>query len=201
MGSQNRYEGFDPYAVAIIRRKARQLGRELRCEPLDIEQELAVELLVGLRRHDPQKLPRHIFISEILENKSATIVHHWRAQKRNQAREECSLNEPPLEKSDDPSLTFGDTLDSDIGRAGLSPEDLSQLQADLDVVMKSMTDREQRVVEALLEEPNVRRAARKLGVHHTAVYEDIRHIHERFKKADLQDYLRKRPTHPGRLRY
>jgi hypothetical protein len=201
MGSQNCYDGLDRYAIAIIRRKARQLGRQLRCSPADIEQELAMDLHVRLRRYDPQKLSRRVFIAEILDHKVATILERERAAMRDPSREERSMDEPLPDGEDGGETAFGDTVDAEIGRGGLSREDLPQLRADLAAVMQSLPARERQLMALLLDDPNVRKAARKLGVHHSTAYECLDNVRKRFAKAGLQEYLRKRPTHRGRLRY
>jgi len=168
---------------------------------LDIEQELAIDLHVRLRKYDPKRLPEHVFISQIIDHKVSSIIKHERAQMRDRRREERSLNDAPPDQEDDQNTAYGDTIDSEVGRAGLSTEALQQLKHDLTTVAKGLPDRERRLVELLLEEPNKRRAARMLNVHHTTTGADLRQLLERFERAGLRDYLNKRPTHHGRKKY
>ena len=201
MGSQNRYDGFSDYAIAIIRRKAQQLGRQLRCDPLDIEQELAIDLHIRLGQYDPTRLPEHVFISQIIDHKAVSILRYERAQTRDGRREERSLDEALPDQQAGEEVAFGDIIDSEVGRAGLSPEELRQLKHDLAIVRKHLPDRQQRLTELLKKESNKSGAARTLGISRDTAHEDLKHIHERFEKAGLREYLNKRPTHPGRTAY
>ena len=201
MRSPNRYDGFDRYAIAIIRRKATQLGRQLRCDPLDIEQELAMDLHVRLQKHDPKRLPKHVFISQIINHKVASIIKHERAQMRDHRREERSLDEALPDQEDDQETALGDTIDSELGRDGLSPEDLQQLKHDLTAVAKDLPERQRHLVDQLLVDPNFQKASEVLGVNRSTAYEHRDKLRERFEKADLRKYLKNRPTHRGRKKY
>ena len=201
MSSQNRYDGFDRYAIAIIRRKARQLGRQLQCDPLDIEQELAIDLHLRLRQYDPAQLPEHVFISQIIDHKVASIIKHEHAQMRDGRREERSLNDAPPDQADNQETAFGDTIDSEIGRASLSPEELRQLKHDLTVIAEELPEQQRRLVEQLLDDPNFRKASHNLNVHRSTAYEYRDKLQERFENAGLREYLKKRPTHRGRKAY
>lgn len=201
MGSQNCYEEFEPYAIAIIRRKARQLGRQLGCCPEDMEQELALDLYLRLRRYDPSRLPKHTFMSQILEHKAASIAEYAHAQMRDRRREERSLDEPVRTEEGAGGAPFRELFDSEVGRDGLRHEDLCHLRADLAAVMERLPVRQRRLVELLLAEFSVRRAAQELGIHHSTAYEDLVRVRERFRRAGLHEYLKINPTHPGRQRY
>jgi len=197
-------EELGRFAEWLIKKKARELiGKAglTASDRADLEQELRFDLSLRLRRYDPKRLPRHVFVSSIISNKTAAILKHERAQLRDRRREARSLNEALPDQDDGQETAFGDTFDSEVGRDGLSPEELRQLKTDLAAVTKGLSDRQRWLIELLLEDPNVRRAARKLGIHHTTAYEDIKQIHDRFEKANLREYLRNRPTHRGRKKY
>jgi len=56
MGSNNRYDGLDEYAVKLIKHKARQLvGRAgfVDADRHDLEQDMVIDLLRRLPRFDP----------------------------------------------------------------------------------------------------------------------------------------------------
>src|SRR5262249_42598198 len=71
VSEQGSSRDFDDFARRLIRRKARQLvGRAgLRFQDVpDIEHEIAVRLLQGLRWFDPNRAPRDPFVTHLVSN-------------------------------------------------------------------------------------------------------------------------------------
>ena len=76
MDYQNTYYELGEYANDLIRSKARTLiGKagftSADCE--DIEQELALDLLVRLEHYDPKKSKRSTFMTRVVEHRIATL--------------------------------------------------------------------------------------------------------------------------------
>ena len=69
MGTENSYPGLDDFAVKLIKRKARQLaGRVgfLHADRQDLEQEMALDLLLRLPHFDPTLATRETFVARLI---------------------------------------------------------------------------------------------------------------------------------------
>ena len=82
MGTENRYDGIEEYAVWLIRRKARELtgrGGFTESDQEDIEQEMMLDLLKRLPKYDPEKAQRNTFIARIVEHKVSSLIREREA--------------------------------------------------------------------------------------------------------------------------
>lgn len=115
---------FDQQLTELIHYKSRSLlghygfGRE---DIEDLRQDLAAQVVVGLRKHDPRRSTRRTFASRIIQNKIASLIAHARAQKRDRQR---------LEPIEDEGQIIGCRLltnmdlpiDVEVAMASLTPE-------------------------------------------------------------------------------
>ena len=91
----HRPDGFGDYAVRVIEHKARELGAGTSCaraDEEDLEQELYVHLCERISQFNPTIACLATFVARIVDHKAASIVRHRRAQKRDPAREQFSLD-------------------------------------------------------------------------------------------------------------
>jgi len=94
MGTDPR-ECKDEYVQQVVRIKSTQLigkyGFTVSDQP-DIEQELMIDLIVGLRQFDPDRAQRNTFIAAIVERSVARVVRHRRQPMRDYRRCRESLD-------------------------------------------------------------------------------------------------------------
>ena len=101
MGSDNQYDGIDPYAAGLIRFKARQLVGQAgftASDREDIEQELILDLLRRLPKYNPKRAQLNTFIARVVEHRVATLIEAQKAGIRDYRRCRCSLNDVETEK-------------------------------------------------------------------------------------------------------
>lgn len=85
----------DGYVMSVVRIKSRQLvGRYgfTSSDRADIEQDLLVNLVVGLRQFDPARAQRSTFIAAIIRRSVASIIRHRVQQRRDYRRCRESLD-------------------------------------------------------------------------------------------------------------
>ncbi len=104
MDCQNTYYELGDYAHDLIRSKARTLiGKagftSADCE--DIEQELALDLLVRLENYDPRKSKRSTFMARVVEHRIATLLEERRAACRDWRLCRESLDDPEWQERDE----------------------------------------------------------------------------------------------------
>ena len=179
---RNRYdEGIDPYAVEIIRFKARQLVGQAGftvADRDDLEQELILDLLGRLPKYDPKRGKLTTFIARIVEHKIANLIARQRASKRDYRRSTCSLN---------------DSLDQEdyLVRLGVEPkpdDQLSELTLDVAAVVDSLPPELRELCRRLGTE-TVSEISRDQGVSRPTLYKSVNGLREIFMDAGLKDYL------------
>jgi RNA polymerase sigma-70 factor (ECF subfamily) len=75
--------------MTVVRIKSAQLVGKYGftvCDQPDIEQELLVDLIVGLRRFDPARAKRETFITAIVQRSVARVIRHRRQPMRDYRR-------------------------------------------------------------------------------------------------------------------
>jgi len=182
MDHQNTYFELGEYANDLIRSKARTLiGKagftSADCE--DIEQELALDLLVRLENYDPQKSKRSTFMTRVVEHRIATLLEERRAACRDWRLCRESLDDPARQEDDDatphgehradPSAVDGDdiALTLDLQAAlDASPGDLHELW---DLMLKA----------------NMYRIAQDTGIPRTTLYYRLKRLRHALRAAGL----------------
>ena len=114
MGFDHLFENRDSFASRLIRRKAHQLVRHpsfSKSDRPDIEQELAMELVLKYRCFDPERARETTFIARILESKVVSLVRTRTAEKRDFRRTGKPLDET-VRDSDGGSVERAQTLNA-----------------------------------------------------------------------------------------
>lgn len=195
MGFDHLFEDRDSFASQLIRQKARQLVRHpgfRKSEQRDIEQELAMELVLKYRCFDPDRARETTFIARVVENKAISLVRARVAEKRDFRRDAHSLNET-VSDAEGGSVERAQTLDASsarthTGQAQRSAEEQAQLRFDMVEVLKALPE-DLRPLAELLMEMSEYAASRVLGKSRRQVANDVARLRELFEDADLRDYL------------
>jgi RNA polymerase sigma factor (sigma-70 family) len=90
----------------------------------DKEQDLWVQITLGMRRFDPSRASRRTFSTRIVNSKINTLMDHDRAQKRDRGRRSADLPEGLSDPHQHPSDTDR-RLDVSAALESLSPRDQS----------------------------------------------------------------------------
>ena len=195
MGSDNQYDGIDPYAAGLIRFKARQLVGQAgftASDREDIEQELILDLLRRLPKYDPKRAQRNTFIARVVEHRVATLIEAQKAGIRDYRRCRCSLNDR-FEDEDGRSVERAETFDQEdyllrTGAQSRPSDELSALAIDVTAVLEELPPKLRNLCRRLKDE-TVTEISRGTGVPRGTIYESIKKLREIFEDAGLMDYL------------
>ncbi len=193
---RNKYDDIDPYAVEIIRFKARQLVGQAGftvADRDDLEQELILDLLRRLPKYDPSRAKLNTFIARVVEHKIATLIEKQTAHKRDYRRCPCSLNERFEEEEEGRSVERAETLDQEdyLLRIGVEPraaEELRALALDVAAVVENLPLELHELCRRLGQE-TVSEISRDTGVPRATLYQSVKKLREIFEDAGLKDYL------------
>jgi len=193
--SKNHYDGFDEYAVRLIRHKARQLVGKYgfdQSDLEDLEQDLMLDLLRRLAKFSPARAKRNTFIAIVLEHRVATIIESRKSAMRDYRLCRCSLNDP-LEDEDGHIIERTETIDQEdymlrTGRLSRSAAELRDLSLDVRKAMEQLPLELRRLCQ-LLTTYTVTRISYETGISRGTIYDLIKKIRAIFKDAGLQDYL------------
>jgi RNA polymerase sigma factor (sigma-70 family) len=186
-------EEIDPYARALIRKKARRLIRIdglARDDPEDFEQELTAALLSRLARFDPSRGRRDAFVTLVVEHAAADLARRRSAAQRDGGRPvslDESLDGPdgPVRRGD---AVGRDALDARLGRRPRSDEESAQLAYDVRSVLSDLPE-DLRDLATLLSTRSMSEAARELDVPRTTLAASQQRLRRRFASAGLEHYL------------
>jgi RNA polymerase sigma-70 factor (ECF subfamily) len=192
MGTDNRFEAVNDYAVRIIKHKARQLvGRYglTFFDREDLEQELMIDLLQRMRHFNPAKAKKTTFMARIVERHIATILEARHAQCRDWRLCRVSLNTPhESDKGDTWELI--DRVDSEGTLGTCQPDtreiEINNLRIDVERVLNTLPEDLRDLCERL-HESNMAEIARETGVARTTLYDKLTRIREAFREAGLDD--------------
>ena len=193
---RNKYEGINPYAVEIIRFKARHLVGQAgftASDRDDLEQELILDLLRRLPKYDPSRAKRNTFIARVVEHKIANLIEAQTAHKRDYRRCPCSLNERFEEEEGGRSVERAETLDQEdyLLRIGVEPgaaEELRALALDVAAVVETLPPELRELCRRLGQE-TVTEVSRDTGVSRATLYESVTRLRKIFEDAGLKNYL------------
>ena len=195
MGFDNQYDGIDPYAVRLIKYKARQLiGKAgfTASDRDDLEQELILDLLRRLPKFNPKRAQLNTFIARVVEHKIASLIEARKAGIRDYRRCPFSLNDR-FEDEEGRSVERVDTFDQEdyllrTGAQSRPSDELSALTIDVAAVVKTLPP-ELRELCRRLKAESVTEISRDTGVPRGTIYEGIKRLREIFEDAGLRDYL------------
>jgi len=193
----NRYDGIDDYAVRLIEYKARQLigtAGLTKSDLKDLEQELMLDLLERLPKHDPKRAQSNTLIACIVNHKAASIIEKRSAAKRDWRMCACSLDD--LIGQNDESLERSDMYEADgflTGRLSRSAEERMGLAIDLDRFTSSLSPELRDLCERLKEE-NIAEIARTTGIPVSTLHDRLNKIRRLSEKSGLRDYFLSPPS-------
>ena len=195
MGSDNQYDGIDPYAAGLIKYKARRLIGQAgftASDWEDIEQELILDLLLRLPKYNPKRAQRNTFIARVVEHRLASLIEAQKAGIRDYRRCRCSLNEC-FEDADGRSVERVDTFDQEdyllrTGGQSRPTDELSALAIDVTAVLEGLPHELRNLCRRLKAE-TVTEISRDTGVPRGTIYESIKKLREIFEDVGLRDYL------------
>ena len=196
MGGQNRYPGFDLYAVKLISTKSRQLCKQPDFslnDRLDIEQELMIELAERLPTFDPDRASEEAFITWVVLQRIADLIRSQRTKKRRIDVEATSLNDLVYVSESGSKEEKWATLDNEIfqeftGSDSKSHNERIDLEIDLERVMENLPEKLRTVCE-FLSKYSISETARRLGISRTSLYKSIHELRDAFEQAGMKDYL------------
>lgn len=195
MNSKNRYDGIDPYAVKLIRHRAGQLIGHYgftQDDRDDIEQELALVVLMRLPEYDSKRAKLSTFIALVVDHKIADIIEARIAGKRDYRLCCCSLNDL-LEDDEGGSIERIDTLSEEeyriqIGKLSRQEIELLDLCIDLrkaiEILPPELSDLCQRRMTY-----NVIRISSDTGIPRGTIYDMIKRIRITLEELGLGEYL------------
>ncbi len=195
MGFENRYEGIDPYAVRIIRHKARRLVGQVgftESDRQDLEQELMMDLLYHLPKYDPKLSQRNTFITRVVEHKASTIIEGRKAGLRDYRLCNCSLNER-VENEEGDSVERMETIDQEdyfrrTGRLSRPLSEIRDLALDTRKALDSLSP-ELRELCCRLQTDTVLEISREKVIPRWRIYESLKELREIFEDAGLRKYF------------
>ena len=198
MGYRNRYDNLDPYAVKVIRHRARRLiGRAgfVPADVDDIEQDLALDLLQRLPQFDPTRAGRKTFIALVVDHGVARLIEGRSAQMR-----DYRLTVPLAEAAQhDDAPGSPDASDAPVNSGSRGYQRVRQHRTEYDGLPHALRLDLERVIATLppdqrglcrrLVTDNLATIARELGVPRGTLYEATRKIRQAFEDAGLRIYL------------
>ena len=147
----------------------------------DLEQELALNLLVALKDYNSERAKRSTFIKDCIENRIFNLVRDRRRIRRDPRRVSRIGDGEDDEASSVPASSLVDLQ-------AASEQDRADLRMDLSAVIGALTPRLQEMC-ALLPDISPYAVSRQLGVSKQSVYRDVEKIRAAFAAAGLADYL------------
>ena len=182
MDYQNTYYELGDYANGLIRSKARSLiGKagitSADCE--DIEQELALDLLVRLENYDQTRSKRSTFMARVVEHRIATLLEERHAACRDWRLCRESLDDPEWQDDED----GGCRVDRQPDPSAPTSEDMA-LEMDLQRALEGLPD-DLRELWDLLLDSNMHRIARETGIPRTTLYYRLERLRKALREAGL----------------
>lgn len=173
----------DPTTTALIERKIRSLVGTWGITPTDAEdirQELYLDLLERLPRHDPAKAPITLFVAACVHRKIYNVLRARRTRFHGPER-------PCVTGEDEASSGAAQMADA-AERTARRQHGLEDLRLDLGAALAALPEH-LRLVAAQLMSSSPRKAAAELGLPHDRVYRYVAEIRAVFAQHGLDQYL------------
>lgn len=186
MGSQNSYMELGAYANALIHNKARQLIGKAGftwADLDDIEQELALDLLVRLKNYDPNKSKLSTFMTRIVEHRMTSLIQERFSKCRDWRACQESLDEPISEESGDLTPRIEALPDS-----RSKTKDALAFEIDLNAALENLPADLRRLWDQMLN-TKICHIARQTGTPRTTIYYQRNLLRERLRKAGIGNLL------------
>ncbi len=197
MDTPNRYAGLPARTIKRIRFLASKLSHQNALPAMDredIEQDLVLDLLQRIGRHDPARASLETFAEHVLDNRVATLTRPC-ARLRTE-RQMMSIDAPPPSNDSDarPDQQPDDNLINSNGAADVpSIENEMSLRIDMERFVANLTPA-LRLCAEIMDKGNVAEGARKAGLHRSTIYERLTHLRFEATALGLHEYLGPCPT-------
>lgn len=175
----------DPITTTLIDRKVASLARSWGLSPADaddVRQEIFLDLLQRLPKHDPDKAPIALFVSACVHRKIYNLVRGMLAQRRSPVRDS-------VERMDETMAATGARIDTSASdRAGDHEQHLRDLRVDLSAATRDLTDEERDLLQDLMSE-SVSDIARRTGRTRKMVYRVFRTLRQKLADGGMGSYV------------
>lgn len=172
-----------PTTTALIERKLRSLLGTWGITPSDAEdirQELYLDLLTRLPRHDPTKAPVALFVAACVHRKIYNLLRARRSRYHGPER-------PCVTGEGEPCCGEAQITDA-AERTARRQHGLDDLRLDLRAALAALPEHLQRIATQLMSS-SPRKAAAELGIPHDRVYRYVTEIRAVFAQHGLDHYL------------
>ncbi len=197
MDTLNRYAGLPARTIRRIRFLASKLNRQNAVPGMDredLEQDLVLDLLQRIGRHNPARASLETFAEHVIDNRVATLT---RPCARLRAERQLVSIDAPLSSNgtdtrpeqqpeDTPIISNSDANPSDIEN-GLS------LRIDVERFIGKLTPA-LRMCAEIMNNGNVTEGASKASLHRSTIYERLAVLRAEAAAFGLHEYLRPAPT-------
>ena len=195
MGAGNCYDGIDEFAVRLIKKMARRLigsAGFTESDRDDLEQEMAMDLLLRLPKYQEGRAARKAFIAVAIRHKAASLIEAQEASNRDYRKVAYSLDQDSEDEKGEVTSGY-DRLDKEIllepsDRPGSAEVDQMCLALDIDRVLRKLSPDLRQLCE-LLAEFNVTEIARTTGQCRDTIYRRIKTLQQVFESEGLRDFF------------
>jgi hypothetical protein len=193
----NRYAGLPARTIRRIRFLASKLNRQNAIPGMDredIEQDLVLDLLQRIGRHDPARASLETFAEHVLDNRVATLTRPC-ARLRTE-RQMMSIGTPSPASDRDAEW---DQLPEDsliTGNCDADPASIENelsLRLDMERFVGNLAPA-LRLCAEIMANGNVAEGASNAGLHRSTIYERLAHLRAEAAAIGLHEYLGPRPT-------
>jgi RNA polymerase sigma-70 factor (ECF subfamily) len=171
----------DPLTTTLIDRKVASLHRTWglsQTDADDVRQEIYLDLLERLPKHNPTKAPIALFVSACIHRKIYNLVRGMLAQRRSPVRDS-------VDRMDEAMTTTGTPVDTSAAEhAGDRERVLRDLRLDLAAATRDLTDEERDLLQDLMSE-SVSDIARRTGRTRKMVYRVFRSLRQKLADGGL----------------
>lgn len=155
MGIPTNYPGLTPAMVNLIKSMGYRLSQRYGYSPddrEDLEQEMAIHLLIAMRRYDPEKSAESTYASRVIRNWTRHLVRKRTALRNNPEAIAYSLDDTlPVEGGE--RVTMGDAIseaDLDPCDCPLGCIDAADLRVDIERIISGLPPKLQEACRALM---------------------------------------------------
>lgn len=195
MFTKNSYRGIDPELVKVVRKKTRNAIRKSKLpkdDLKDIEQDLMIALLKGMKNYDPSKSSKSTFAS-LLADTHLNMLYRIRSSPSRQACFNWQTLNSPVEEENEDVIELIDMVNTDgmleqENSRSEAPHRAEDIRMDIETVIKKLSENQKQICECL-KTMNVIETAKKMKMTKMTVYRKIRQIRELFSAAGLDSCL------------
>lgn len=197
MDTLNRYAGLPARTIRRIRFLASKLNRQNAIPGMDredFEQDLVLDLLQRIGRHDPARASLETFAEHVLDNRVATLTRpcaRLRAERRL-----VSINGPATEtgfETDGGQPADAPPLIESNDSAPSGTENSLNFGIDVDRFVSQLSPA-LRLCAEIMANGNVAEGASNAGLHRSTIYERLAHLRAEAAAIGLHEYLGPTPT-------